>query len=260
MIYTSNVSQWLKKNLIAKDSELYDLAFADPPFGIGQKYHGFKDKIESYFYFMKEWFWPAWHHVRPGGVFVLHGSSRLVTTEYMPLLIDEGMLENIEAEICWYFSFCQNRDTNWPDAFCRALVLRKEGDPKIWRPDAVTVKSERLKMGDKRIESSKRKGWVVPNNVWQGEGLCRVQGNNRERWDKKHGAMVDHPNQLPQEYLRRFVEAYTAPGGRVLDLFCGSGTMPLVCRVKGRHCDSIELCEETAESAKLRVAKGYVAI
>lgn len=271
MIHNAEVAQWLRDNT---DREKYDLGFADPPFGIGQKYEAFDDSFDDYGAWVDQWLDPAWELIRPGGVLVLHG-SRDVTSSYLQPAVHSTIAAGemiLENEIIWFYTFGQNRDTNWVDSFCRALILRKPGSPRIWNPEANLVKSARLAMGDvpnkkggfrkpdNRIKNSKRGGWVVPSNTWTGEGFVRIQGNNPERWDKKHGALVDHPNQLPQLYLARFVRAYTVRSSRVLDLFCGSGGMPLVCRHEKRHCDSIEIAELTARSAQKRVTQGFVSI
>lgn len=253
-IVNADVIEWMR----SQKTGTFDLAFADPPFNIGQKYHGFTDKRLDFIDWCEEWIDLAWSMIRPGGVLVLHGSSEVATHQFTGAIMNTATLDAIEREVCWYFGFCQNTDKNWPDAFCRAYVLRKPGTPKNWFADGNLVESERLKMGDKRVRKAKRKGMIVPNNVWQGEGLCRVQGNNSERWDVAHGALVDHPNQLPQLYCARFVKAYTKPDDRVLDLFCGSGTMPLVCRRLRRDCSSLELVEQTAKSARRRLRHGFV--
>jgi len=254
VIYNIDIMDFLKGRQGAPE---FDMMFADPPFNIGQKYHGFHDQMVGYPLWLAQWVNSAWQLLKPGGVMVLHGSSSVTTSHLQPLAqnLKDG---TIEAEVIWHFEFSQNRDTNWQDSFTRALVVRKDGEPAIWQPDANLVKSARLKAGDKRTETAKRKGWIVPHNVWHGEGFPRIQGNHSERWDIKHGALVDHPNQLPQLYCARFVKAYTRPAGRVLDLFCGSGTMPLVCRKLRRDCDSVELVKLTARSARKRMREGFI--
>lgn len=256
MIHNRDVMEFLKSG-----DSLFDLVFADPPFNIGQKYHDYRDKMPSKDFkdWCREWVQAAWDRVRPGGVMVLHGSRKTTTEVLQPALAIPLICDaTIEDEIIWHFTFSQNRDDTWQDSFCRALVVRKDGEPATWHPEANLVKSVRLHQGDKRVEHTRRKGWVVPHNVWHGEGLPRIQGNNSERWDIKHGALIDHPNQLPQLYCARFVKAYTRPDDRVADLFCGSGTMPLVCRKLHRQCDAVELVKLTARSARKRVQSGFV--
>jgi len=253
MIHNCDVMQFLQ----GRQGPEFRLIFADPPFNIGQKYEGYHDQMVGYGLWINQWIGKAWELLLPGGVMVLHGSSS-VTTEHLQPAAQNLHEATIESEIIWHFEFSQNRDTNWQDSFCRALVVRKDGCNPIWQPDANLVKSARLKAGDKRVLTAKRKGWIVPHNVWHGEGFPRVQGNHSERWDIKHGALVDHPNQLPQLYCARLVKAYTRPEDQVADLFCGSGTMPLVCRKLRRNCHSVELVKLTARSARKRVRQGFV--
>ena len=50
-----------------------------------------------------------------------------------------------------------------------------------------------------------------------------------------------HPTQKPLAPLERLVQAFSRPGGLVLDPFCGSGTSLLAARRKGRDFLGIEL-------------------
>ena len=109
-------------------------------------------------------------------------------------------------------------------------------------------------MGDKRVLDSPMKGMRVPGNVINSS---RVQGNNRERWDKSHGALVDHPNQLPLSLLKTLVSAYTSPGDSIAEPFCGSGGLALVCSRLDRAYSGCDIAELTVQSARLRVESGY---
>ncbi len=100
-----------------------------------------------------------------------------------------------------------------------------------------------------KIKLGQRRPGSVFGIKEDGKHWGRVQGNNTER-------RGDHPNQLPEVYLERLIKAYTNPGDRVLDPFCGSGTTATVAAALGRHCVTIDVSEENCISARERVAKG----
>ena len=242
-----------------------DLVFADPPFNIGHKYEGFKDRIsdDEYLLFTRRWIAENWMAVKPGGVLALHGSAEL-SGIYWEALFQLHMRKFYESQIIWYFGFGQCGFTNWINSHCVCIILRKPGDRK-WNVKDVLVKSKRLKAirkktgeGDPRCKNSKFKGMVPPSTVWgieenDSKYWGRVQGNNKERWNKKNGAPVDHPNQLPIRYVGRMVSAYTFPGDTVLDPFAGSGTSPLVCQALGRNCVATDISAANVKSALKRL-------
>jgi DNA modification methylase len=49
-----------------------------------------------------------------------------------------------------------------------------------------------------------------------------------------------HPAQMPVKLANRMIGYCTNEGDTVLDLFCGSGTMPFACSLSGRKCIGIE--------------------
>jgi site-specific DNA-methyltransferase (adenine-specific) len=61
---------------------------------------------------------------------------------------------------------------------------------------------------------------------------------------------------FPPELVRPCVLASSAPGDTVIDPFCGSGTVGLVCREEGRGFVGIELNPEYVEIARARLAAG----
>jgi len=228
----------------------YKLAFADPPFGIGQKYSEYNDS-ESLPSF--GWIAKCFEILDTNGVLALHGPDSLIE-DYLTLPKIFGMKRI--GWVNWHYRFGQCNRSNWIDSRAHCVFWAK-GNDYTWNPDAIQVESDRVKYGDKRIADSPRGGKRVPFTVWgipsDGPNWGRVQGGNAERWAKKNGALVDHPNQLPIVYLARIVKAYTNPGDSVFDAFCGSGTMPLVCNALGRDCLSVDISETTVESAKLRL-------
>ena len=113
------------------------------------------------------------------------------------------------------------------------------------------VPSRRLEGGDKRIATAKHKGMRPMLDVWFGDNMGRVQGNNKERRPL-------HKNQLPELYLSRILRCSTDAGDTVMDPCLGSGTTGVVARALGMHFIGIELEKKLLASAKARILKGPV--
>ena len=57
------------------------------------------------------------------------------------------------------------------------------------------------------------------------------------------------------QVLSRFASAFSRDGAVVYDPFAGSGTVPTVCKLTGRHFIASEIDPATAERARQRVAQ-----
>jgi site-specific DNA-methyltransferase (adenine-specific) len=62
-----------------------------------------------------------------------------------------------------------------------------------------------------------------------------------------------HPAQKPEALVERIVQASSHPGDNILDPFCGSGTVGVVCARLGRRFVGVDLSEEYLEIASLRL-------
>lgn len=239
--------------LLDQSQERFQMAFADPPFGIDQKYDGFKDMFTSREMdnFTNMWIHALWGTVSMGGVMCLYHPVSMQATVWKSLL--GGISRFHENTIVAHYNFGQCRDTDFIDAHCQCVILRK-GGPRKFNPDGILIESERLKMGDKRVLKSPRKGMRVPGNVLSSP---RVQGNNKERWNIKNGALVDHPNQLPLSLLKTLVAAYTDEGDSIIEPFAGSGGLALTCDRMNRNYSGCDISEMTVKSALKRVAEGH---
>lgn len=232
----------------------YDLVFADPPFNIGHGYVGYDDSLarDEFERFTEEWIDVAW--ARCGGVLCLHGPDYLAE---LYVLAQRRLGMRRIAWVNWHYRFGQCSRSNWIDARCHCLIFAKSSE-WTWNPDDVLVQSDRAAVyGDARVGDYERGGQRLPGTVWgvpsDGQYWGRVQGNSKERWQ-------GHPNQLPEVYLARLLRAYTNPGDTVLDMFCGSGTMPVVADALGRDCTSYEISEDSAKSARQRVSRGAIRV
>lgn len=243
----------------------FALVFADPPFNIGEKYEGYKDKLprKQFQDWTTEWIRQAWRLVEPGGALALHGASSMLPI-YWRSICSLGLDPRFEDEIAWHFRFAQCGYHNWLRGHCPCTVLRKGGAAKKWYPDNVLVESDRAtKYKDKRCERTeqeikdgigKRRGKRPPYTIFglpsDGPGWGIVTANSKERRPL-------HSNQLPIRYVRRIVLAYTQVGDSVLDPFLGSGTTGIVCHREEREFTGIEQSQKYADSAMDRILNGY---
>jgi site-specific DNA-methyltransferase (adenine-specific) len=235
----------------------YRLAFMDPPFNIGQAYleHGDKMPQADFEALVTGAMDAGARALLPNGVLAVHGPDSIVDIA-LPHFKTMGWRRL--AWVNWIYAFGICRRTNWVDARCHCLFYTRPGQAKhVWNPDAVLRPTTRGLMGDKRSEQSPTPGLRVPGTVWgvpeDGPYWGRVQGNSEER-------VPDVPNQLPEVYLARIVQAYTMPGEWVLDLFAGSGTMPTVCKALGRNCTAVDISTANKELILQRLARGAVRI
>jgi len=65
-----------------------------------------------------------------------------------------------------------------------------------------------------------------------------------------------HPTQKPVSVLTPLVNAFSSPGGLVLDPFCGSGSSLIAARNCGRNFIGIELDSAYAQAARMRLSEG----
>lgn len=223
---------------------------------MNQKYEDYKDNLKQHEQekFTAEWMQNAWDLLSANGILALHGPDDLAEL-YLRFGSRLGGFRT--SWVSWHYRFGQCGRGNWIDARCHCLIYAK-GKDFIWNPEAVLVESDRSSTyGDKRIHETENGGKRLPGTIWgvpsDGPFWGRVQGNNAERWCKKTGAPIDHPNQLPIVYIARLLKAYTNPGSRVCDLFCGSGTVPLTCQALDRNCLSVDIGKNTVESARQRL-------
>lgn len=74
-----------------------------------------------------------------------------------------------------------------------------------------------------------------------------------------HGYAVNE-TQKPEGIIAPLVKYSIPPGGRVLDLFAGSGTTLLVAKSQGKRAVGIEKRESQCQVAALRLQQGFLAL
>jgi len=236
------------------EGQSVDLVFADPPFNLGQKYVEHHDVQPDSVYgdWTRQWVFGSTRLVREGGSIFVHCHDDFV--DIVSLTLKEAGLHRVNW-IVLHQEFGQHTDRKFIPSHNHLLWFCR-GEHYTFNVDDVLEPSRRASVyGDTRVMASPRKGMRPFLDVWYGPYLGRVQGNNAERMSVKNGALVNHPNQLPEMYLARIIRAASNPGDLVLDPFLGSGTTLTVAAALKRQGLGIEKGKRTAESAWNRVTK-----
>jgi site-specific DNA-methyltransferase (adenine-specific) len=124
-------------------------------------------------------------------------------------------------EIIWAYDYGGKSTRRWPSKHDTILVYVK--DPERYHFDSAAVDREPY-MAPGLVTPEKAERGKLPTDVWW---HTIVPTNGRER--------TGYATQKPEGILRRIVQASSAPGDAVLDLFAGSGTTGAVAAALGRR-------------------------
>jgi len=226
----------------AKDS---DLVFMDPPYNIDIDYgdhNHLTDRRprEEYLASVADWIYAAIGVLRPSGILAVL-ISEAYAMEYERILSGCDLVK--VNRIIWHEKFAQYSETKFTNEHRHLFLYRKPGlGERTWNTDAeyVRVPSARMLAGDKRA-----KGPRVPGDVWD---CPRLPGNANARVDW-------HPCQLHPAPLRRLVSVFTNEGGRVSELFSGSGSLAVVCKELNRHYVGVDASKKFVVSARKRIER-----
>jgi DNA modification methylase len=247
-VIANNIENWRGR---------FDFVFADPPFNIGEQYDSHDDAMSEREFetFTFEWLGIVSDLLRDGGIYVVHVPDEMV---WMPLMaLPAQGLQRIDW-IIWHYRFAQNQSLDTANGFLRSknhgLVFRKGDAPHTFNSHAVAVESDRAtKYNDARINETLNGGMRLPFDVWSNENdganWGRIQGNNSER-------IANHPNQLPELYLQRYIDAYTNEGDYIFDPFAGTGTTAVVARERKRNCVTCDISNRYCEDVGVRIGLG----
>jgi site-specific DNA-methyltransferase (adenine-specific) len=213
------------------------MVFADPPDNIGLDYDSDEhaDSIPPRAYAHRLRLWMRSLFAWPDTVVWLSVNAKHMPTVYSEWAAQKEYGDEREIRmIAWYFTFGQHRHSDLGSNY--RPLFRFARDNHQWNTDDIRIPSKRQQMGDKRADPRGR----VPGDVWGGPsdipGLCRVQGNNRQRraW---------HPTQHPEGIVERAIRISTQPGDLIVDPFCGTGTTLRTCQRIDRCCITIDISE-----------------
>jgi site-specific DNA-methyltransferase (adenine-specific) len=215
----------------------------DPPDNIGLKYAHYKDNKTDTDYIRGLRWAISLSAQKAATTWVSFNSKWLLRASDIVAGVDERFFD---IRVCVQpYTFYQHNQNDLGSGYRPLLRIMRKGAPIF--PDAIRVESERQKAGDKRADPRGK----VPSDVFD---FPRVVGNSkqRRRW---------HPTQLHEGLVERCLLLHTPAGGKVLDLFGGTGTTSRVADRLGFHCDYIDLdlvyCNNVAKEFGIEVTDGY---
>jgi site-specific DNA-methyltransferase (adenine-specific) len=225
------------------------IIFADPPFNIGVEYATADDDKpdDQYLKWTETWFGLAAGCLAADGSLWVNIPDRWAA-EFV--LLGKRLGLKLENWAIWHHRFGTWQPKRFIVSKTHALWFSK-GKPFV-DPTAALVRSDRAAIySDARTVDNA--GWRMELDVWGFDPYWgRVQGNNRERRPL-------HPNQLPEQYLKRIISVCSEEGHTVLDPFCGSGTTATVANALRRYCVTSDVSEVYLKSAAERCALGMIA-
>lgn len=256
---------WMKKQRRAG----FDLIYMDPPFNTGQRRNlkrlrsvrdeegrhigfggksyssevlseaSYADHFLDYEAFLAPRVVAAKRLLKPTGSLFVHLDAREV--HYVKVMLD-GLFgrEGFVNEIIWAYDFGGRAKNRW--AAKHDTILWYALDPKAYYFDTDGV--ERIPyMAPGLVGPEKAKRGKLPTDVWWN---TIVSPTGKER--------TGYPTQKPLAILERIVEATCPPRGRVLDVFCGSGTTGVAAARRGRGAVLVDNNPEAIAVARARLA------
>ena len=216
------------------------LVYLDPPFNIGLDYPGYDDRrlAADYFAWLAEVFRAVLGVLSPAGMLCVQCGQTIQARVYVLL---ESLGLYWRNSIIWHYTFGPHQKRKFVPSWQVVHGFGAHPRRLTFNADSVRVPSARqLKYRDKRANPRGR----IPGDVWT---VSRVCGTFRERV-KGHGC------QTPLELLERIIGSCTQPGEWIVDPMAGTGSAGVAALGLGRRFVGVELCAETAEKARQRLA------
>lgn len=224
-----------------------DMVYVDPPFGTGQRQRlvrrkqgevistmVYEDPNINYLEWLQKHMLEVKRVLKPSGTLYLHLDQRW--SHYARVMLDESVfgVENYLNTIIWAYNFGGRGKDRWPQKHDDILVYVKSMKNHIFNwsdiPRIPYAAPGAQHMGRTPEEAQRRiELGQVPTDVWQ---LSIVGTAAKER--------NGYPTQKPVKLIERAVLASSPPGGLVVDVFAGSGT---VGEVANRHGRSFALAD-----------------
>jgi len=182
--------------------------------------YGYDDRFEDYWGFLEPRLAEAWRLLDARGTLYLHLDYR--EAHYAKVALDALFGRDCFLnELIWAYDYGGKSNRRWPAKHDTILVYVK--DPERYFFDNESVDREPY-MAPGLVTPEKVARGKLPTDVWW-HTIVATGGAER----------TGYPTQKPEGILRRIVQASSAPGDAVLDLFAGSGTTGAVASALGRR-------------------------
>lgn len=134
---------------------------------------------------------------------------------------------------------------------CKQLIFWSAKSPFILSYTAIHIWDKKVGCGSEYERIFERNGTIQYK-------MFRCYLINSTVAKNYHGLgeeFTGHPSQKPIKLIRELIRKYTKEGDLVLDPFCGTGVVPLVCKQLNRGFIGIELKQEYVDIANKRLAQ-----
>lgn len=218
-----------------------DFAFADPPYNIKKKYESWNDgiDIQEYFDWCDKWLSELARVLKPGRTLAVlnipqwcirHFKHLRNILDYQDWIVWEGLSMPVRMIMPAHYSIlCMSK------GMPRSLPGSQVNTLSASDLRAITTPIENFCARPNCIKSRRNaqiKDTELTTNIWW--DVHRLKHNSRR---------VDHPCQLPPNFMYRLIAEFTQPGEIVLDPFNGAGTTSLTAEQLGRRYVGIELSD-----------------
>ena len=202
----------------------------------------YDDTFADYWAFLEPRLAEAWRLLDERGTLYLHLDYR--EAHYAKVALDALFgRECFLNELIWAYDYGAKSTRRWPAKHDTILVYVK--DPTRYLFDSAAVDREPY-MAPGLVTPEKVERGKLPTDVWW---HTIVTTNGAER--------TGYPTQKPEGILRRIVQASSAPGDAVLDLFAGSGTTGAVASALGRRYLLVDANPDAVEVMRARLPRAH---
>lgn len=217
------------------DDNSVDYINVDPPYNIGYDGGDGWDTWpteDSYLEWCDKWLQECARVLKPNRMLSVWGTQK--TDLFFRLKLEvmnklPGMVS--QPAIHWSYNWGGRPRNNFAHKFETAWCYSKGSEFYF---DRTKVEVERKMKINVRTGKEYDNG-TIPTTIWEGN----LTTNSKEAKESKF-----HPTVKPQFILQRMINAYTPPGGVVLDCFSGSGSTALACIQTGFDFIGCELNKE----------------
>ena len=215
-----------------------DLLVVDPPYNLSKKYNDAKFNKASekeYSEWFEKWVKEIPRIMKENGSLYFCGDWSS-TPLYYPILEKYFVIQN---RITWERDKGRGSKTNWKNNIEDIFFCTMKPSKYTFNIDQ--VKTKKIVIAPYRDAEGKPKDWfeengkkyrfTAPSNIWTDITI--------PYWSMPEN--TEHPTQKPEKLIAKLVIASSNKDDFVLDLFCGSGTTPVVAKKLGRKYCGIEM-------------------
>ncbi|MDY6805684.1 MAG: adenine-specific DNA-methyltransferase [Cyanobacteriota bacterium] len=226
-----------------------DLIVADPPYNIGKKFNGKREKWKSqedYLNWCYRWLDLCVNKLTKTGSIYIMGATQFMP--YMDIYLRDKIA--ILSRIIWHYDSSGVQAKKYFGSLYEPILFGVK-DKKEYTFNAEEIMVE-AKTGAVRKLIDRRKAKPTPYNSQKVPGNVWYFPRVRYRMPEYR----NHPTQKPETLLERIIKASSDRDDLVLDLFAGSFTTSAVAKKLGRRAIAIEKEEEYVRLGLERLKAG----